>query len=198
MLFEIARTLKGKLALHAGAALDRASPRLMQSQNKPRRNLILKKRTIPDLLVSLLLPATALALCFLIVRRYLAGISPDNISPDGLLIRPIYDKDGVLAELRLLTPLFLADAAAVLAAVLFRLFGKKKAPWFLNAPGARKPIPAAENMGPASRHTAWQRVLRLALLAAAVIFLILGVKNGGLRDVLIKAINICTECIGLG
>ncbi len=34
------------------------------------------------------------------------------------------------------------------------------------------------------------------LLAAALI--ILGVLNGGMRDVLIKAVRICTECIGLG
>ena len=34
------------------------------------------------------------------------------------------------------------------------------------------------------------------LLAAALIAL--GVLNGGLRDVLVKAVRICTECIGLG
>ena len=40
--------------------------------------------------------------------------------------------------------------------------------------------------------------LRAVLLAAAVVFLVLGVLNGSLRDVLLKAINICTECVGLG
>lgn len=40
--------------------------------------------------------------------------------------------------------------------------------------------------------------VRLLLLAAAVLFIVLGVLNGGLWDVLVKAINICTECIGLG
>ena len=40
--------------------------------------------------------------------------------------------------------------------------------------------------------------LRAALYAAAVVLIVLGVMNGGLRDVLVKAINICTECIGLG
>ncbi len=39
---------------------------------------------------------------------------------------------------------------------------------------------------------------RIALYAAAALLTILGVMNGGLRDVLVKAINICTECIGLG
>ena len=41
-------------------------------------------------------------------------------------------------------------------------------------------------------------VLRIALYAAAFVLLALGVANGGLWDVLVKAVNICTECIGLG
>ena len=41
-------------------------------------------------------------------------------------------------------------------------------------------------------------VTRVALLLCAIAFIVLGVMNGGLYDVLVKAINICTECIGLG
>lgn len=41
-------------------------------------------------------------------------------------------------------------------------------------------------------------VLRIALYAAAAAFIVLGVMNGGMWDVLVKAVNICTECIGLG
>ena len=40
--------------------------------------------------------------------------------------------------------------------------------------------------------------LRAGLYAVAIVFIVLGVMNGGLRDVLVKAVNICTECIGLG
>ena len=40
--------------------------------------------------------------------------------------------------------------------------------------------------------------LRVAVLALSVVFIIDGITNGGFSDVLIKAINICTECIGLG
>lgn len=39
---------------------------------------------------------------------------------------------------------------------------------------------------------------RAAMFALAVALLALGAANGGMRDVLVKAINICTECIGLG
>ena len=40
--------------------------------------------------------------------------------------------------------------------------------------------------------------LRLTLLAVALLLLGIGVVLGGEADVLTKAINICTECIGLG
>lgn len=42
------------------------------------------------------------------------------------------------------------------------------------------------------------RNIRMALLALAVVFIIAGVFNGSMEDMLIKAINICTECVGLG
>ena len=39
---------------------------------------------------------------------------------------------------------------------------------------------------------------RIAVLCIGAIFIILGITNGGMTDVLIKAVGICTECIGLG
>ena len=39
---------------------------------------------------------------------------------------------------------------------------------------------------------------RLVVFCVAVAFVIVGIINGGAGDVLMKAINICTECIGLG
>ncbi|MCF0133432.1 MAG: hypothetical protein HUJ72_06160 [Blautia sp.] len=47
----------------------------------------------------------------------------------------------------------------------------------------------------ANSGTKW---LRLALYVAALAMTLLGVLNGGMHDTLIKAVNICTECIGLG
>ncbi len=41
-------------------------------------------------------------------------------------------------------------------------------------------------------------IARTALVVLAVVFIIMGIANGGARDVLIKAVNICTECVGLG
>lgn len=41
-------------------------------------------------------------------------------------------------------------------------------------------------------------IIRIILYSAAVLLLILGIANGGMYDVFVKAVNICTECIGLG
>lgn len=56
----------------------------------------------------------------------------------------------------------------------------------------RQPEPAKEQNMKA------RNIARAALYAAAVVMLAAGVLNGGMRDVLVKAVNICTECIGLG
>ena len=41
-------------------------------------------------------------------------------------------------------------------------------------------------------------IVRFSVLAVSVVFIILGIFNGGMADVLGKAVRICTECIGLG
>lgn len=56
----------------------------------------------------------------------------------------------------------------------------------------RQPEPAK------TQNTKARHITRTVLYAAAVVLLVAGVLNGGMRDVLVKAINICTECIGLG
>ncbi len=70
-----------------------------------------------------------------------------------------------------------------------------------DAPAAKAPA-AAKAGAPlynTSPETAHRRVIiRRVLLVAAVIFVVLGVQNGSMKDVLVKAIRICTECVGLG
>ena len=41
-------------------------------------------------------------------------------------------------------------------------------------------------------------IVRLIVLAAAVVLIVIGIVNGSARDVLFKAVTICTECVGLG
>lgn len=40
--------------------------------------------------------------------------------------------------------------------------------------------------------------IRVSIALIAAVLVALGIQNGGMFDVLVKAINICTECIGLG
>lgn len=40
--------------------------------------------------------------------------------------------------------------------------------------------------------------VRVAVGSLAIVFIVWGIANGGMADVLGKAINICTQCIGLG
>ena len=40
--------------------------------------------------------------------------------------------------------------------------------------------------------------IRTAVIAAAVIFIFIGIANGGMTDMLNKGIRICLECIGIG
>lgn len=58
--------------------------------------------------------------------------------------------------------------------------------------------PGAKNESIPNEGGKYKNLLRIILYAAAIAFVVLGVTNGGARDVLVKAINICTECIGLG
>ena len=60
------------------------------------------------------------------------------------------------------------------------------------------PSPAGPAAGKTSPARPGKGALRGLLYAAAAVLIVLGVLNGGLRDVLVKAIHICTECIGLG
>ena len=50
--------------------------------------------------------------------------------------------------------------------------------------------------------TAYYRVITVAVRASvtalALVFIVLGIMNGGMADVINKAVKICTECIGLG
>ncbi|MBQ8683609.1 MAG: thioredoxin [Clostridia bacterium] len=40
--------------------------------------------------------------------------------------------------------------------------------------------------------------MRYGVLAVGLALLVYGFATGGIADVLTKAVNICTECIGLG
>ena len=124
-------------------------------------------------------------LCHQCIDIYLTGNSPQNLV-DGVYLSPVFSAEIVADRLFRLAPVLGTYAFLVIAGLVLQ---------FVACPGIVK-YPASQ---PVSYETPRSTGgLRLALAVLALTFIILGVMNGGARDVLVKAINICTECIGLG
>lgn len=99
---------------------------------------------------------------------------------------PIFTRDGVLQALHGVRVPLVICAAVTLVCILWAAADPDKPQRSRPArPAAQSPVPHAGR-------------IRLALYLVAAALIIAGALNGGLRDVLVKAINICTECIGLG
>ncbi len=56
----------------------------------------------------------------------------------------------------------------------------------------------SDNCAKTKKETVILWSVRGVILAAAIVFIVVGIFNGGMADVLGKAIRLCTECIGLG
>ena len=59
-------------------------------------------------------------------------------------------------------------------------------------------VPRAEKYENPKKKPDYALIARYVIIAASIVFIILGITNGGMNDVLAKAVKICTECIGLG
>ena len=106
-------------------------------------------------------------------------------------LESVYTPENVSARLVWLVPLLLIGLAIAIVGLILGIRDEK----------ADKPVrdPSLNRDRLAPRMSGKkQGILQTVLLFAAVILILLGVLNGGLLDVLTKAINICTECVGLG
>ena len=89
-------------------------------------------------------------------------------------------------------------SALIVCAYLSETSAKREREILLNAARAGyKPTPpkAAET---AEKDAVKIKAIRYGILGIALLLIILGIFNGGMADVLSKAVKICTECIGLG
>ena len=136
-----------------------------------RQKLIMGLRVLLPVLLALGLAIEAL----LILHGGLAGRAA------GDLTASIYTREKVGAALLRQAPLALAALAAFLIPC---------------APVKERRGSCDAAMPPKKAEPG--RALRLALLILALALLAAGVLNGGMRDVLYKAVKICTECVGLG
>ncbi len=128
-----------------------------------------------------------LLLCWQCLTIYLVGNSPENIS-GGVYLTPVYTAQDVAERLSGIIPAFVIYIVIAAAAVIVHLI------WGTAPRNTVKIRPCP----PRAVTGKWRTVARMAVLCLGVLFIVLGTMNGGARDVLIKAINICTECIGLG
>ena len=144
--------------------------------------------------VSILTLAVCAGLIFSVTNIYLSSVSRRALEANAAL--PIFTRETVAPHLKYLLPLIGVWAVFAVCAVV--LLPTEKHGIDPRAAVAGRTRKAAGTPLKTVRETTVITTVRCVLLIAAVILLILGVLNGGLNDVLVKAINICTECIGLG
>ena len=128
-----------------------------------------------------------LLLCWQCLAIYLAGNHPDNIHA-GVYISPVYSAEIVAERLAMVLPFLVIYGLIAVATVIVQI-GWGTA---LRSAVKIRPCPPRAPMGRT------QNIIRIVIACLGVLFIAIGVTNGGARDVLVKAINICTECIGLG
>ncbi len=99
---------------------------------------------------------------------------------------------GVLGVLMSIPSLILTESSAKKELELIKE-GKKNA---VALEGERSAEPTADVNGELGETATL--VIKTVIFVAACVFILLGILNGGMADVLAKAVKICTECIGLG
>lgn len=108
-----------------------------------------------------------------------------------------WELETVMANMLLhVLPWVVLGFAAVFAASYACRRSMKTEVELLKASADKKPADAVEKKDKTKKTTTAKVQIALYLLAAVLI--VLGIDNGGMRDVFVKAVNICTECIGLG
>lgn len=127
------------------------------------------------------------ALSAVIYTAFFAEFTVSNLTGD------------VLSALAVSMPLLVLAVGAQVPRVYFCEASARaeKELWLKVMKSGHKPAPAEEKDTP---DTEKKRLLivRTAVITLSVLLIVLGIINGGMGDVLAKAVKICTECIGLG
>ncbi|MBQ3446873.1 MAG: hypothetical protein IJG37_04430, partial [Synergistaceae bacterium] len=126
--------------------------------------------------------AVIIAVCLIVsaMEIYTEGLARKTADP----LAWIYTREAVSEKLAPVVPLFAVFAVLALAG------------WIAGVSADVKTRIGREFMTARTRRP--NGILRAVILAAALCFIIAGVFNGSARDVFYKAVNICTECVGLG
>lgn len=155
-----------------------------------------------DQVLRILLAVYAIVVAVLLasaaITIYLEGTAPENVIGNGVYVHPVYSPEIVAQHFKPIAGIVYGFFGFVLLVILFHLFGfQPNSDSIKDLPSRKVPVhKTMEEDTPASVKS--QKVLRIILYVLAIGLVIWGITNGGMRDVLFKAITICTECIGLG
>ena len=104
----------------------------------------------------------------------------------------------VLSALALILPLTLCAILIHIPKEYFLEASCKREIDIIKASIRENGAPSRREAEPVAKRLDARLVARYALLGIAVLMVVLGIINGGMADVLAKAVKICPECIGLG
>ena len=118
---------------------------------------------------------------------FIAEFSVENLSSD------------VIRAFSISLPLVAAGVAALtVCAILCESSAGRERKLLLDAVknGYKPALPVTEEI--CDKDVKRAKIVRYVIIGIAVLLIVLGIFNGGMDDVLAKAVKICTECIGLG
>ena len=147
-------------------------------------NKIKKKQSVVDFIT-----AEVSALCFVFIIDYflfIADFSVDNLSADVMAAFAVVLPLSAIAVAIHIPRIYMAEKSSALELSLLKKSIKEQ--------GA----PAVSKKTSDDKKKDYSAYIKCALVVIAVAFVIVGAFNGGMVDVLQKAVKICTECIGLG
>ena len=129
--------------------------------------------------------------CAVAIPAVIYAFNFNNYSAD-------YNASVIAACLWILPCSFVAMGVAIAFMYLENASVERQIGYVKSAIAQSKTVSPAVQGETSSRHKNLVLGIRIALLIAAIALIIAGILNGGMADVLAKAVNICTECIGLG
>lgn len=109
-----------------------------------------------------------------------------------------YNASVIAACLWILPAAFVAMGASIAFLYLENASVERQIGYVKSAIAQSKNVSSAPQAQKHRNHAKLMMGIRIALLVIALALIIAGILNGGMADVLAKAVNICTECIGLG
>ena len=126
------------------------------------------------------------------IRMYVRGAA---VLSSGDLFYYIYTREKVGEVLLKLFPLIAALIAFTVAGWVLGIRDET-----MEKPAALKGMDVKQSVTKAVPQKTGRRefILRIVILIAAIALIVMGIRNGGMEDVLAKGASICTECVGLG